>query len=212
MNTLLGYADISSLKAGEVLARLDEVAPQRRKKILAHKTEKGMTQSFGAGLLLEKMLKTQGIFRHDFTVSDSGKPYLADGVFFNISHSGGMVMCVLSEREIGCDVEQIREIRAGAMRGAFSPSERQYIGSSPERFYALWTVKESYIKFMGGTISSIRPDSIVTAADTGCITIPGADVRVISGTIDGYAYAVCQGAADNGSEIRIENFTDKITT
>ena len=38
---------------------------------------------------------------------DNGKPYLPDGPFFSISHSGGIVLLAVSDLgEIGCDVER----------------------------------------------------------------------------------------------------------
>lgn len=192
-NVLLGYADISSLTKDEALERLDEVPEFRRRKILSHKTEKGIVQSFGAGLLLDKMLKQQGIFRTDFTVADSGKPYLPGGIFFNISHSGKLAVCTLSQSEVGCDVEEILGIRNGALTGAFSDAEIKYIGDDPERFYALWTAKESYIKFSGATIASIKDISLSANVSCGQIEIKGA--HITSGRINNYIYAVCSAAA-----------------
>jgi len=44
---------------------------------------------------------------------DNGKPYLPGGPFFNISHSGRLVLLAVSEDgEIGCDAEEIsRHVR-----------------------------------------------------------------------------------------------------
>lgn len=205
----LGFADISSLTKNDVLERLGEVPDVRRAKILAHKTDKGIIQSFGAGLLLEKMLARQGIFNAEIKISSNGKPYTDNNVFFNLSHSCALVMCAIGRGEVGCDVEYIREIKSGALRSAFLPYERDHIGDDGERFYTLWTVKESYIKFLGETIASLRPDKIKTKW-VGGYGIEGEKVDVRCGRIGDYIYSVCGNALSG--ETDITDFTGDIAT
>jgi 4'-phosphopantetheinyl transferase len=88
-----------------------------------------------------------------------GKPCLAEGSLlrFNLSHSGGCALfTVAAGREVGVDVERIREdIDAEDLGCAvLSPRERQMLqAAAPEErnalFFAFWTAKEAYIKARG---------------------------------------------------------------
>lgn len=83
-----------------------------------------------------------------------GKPYLLEAPYisFNISHTRGMVVCGISEKEIGVDVEYIREAKESLIRRVCSKEEQEYIwgeGNIPLRFTRIWTLKESYVKAIG---------------------------------------------------------------
>lgn len=86
-----------------------------------------------------------------------GKPYLKgqEQYQYNISNTEGMVVCALSEVCLGVDVERIKPFRQGVLRKCASPWERTYIlenekrKEQEERFFRLWTLKESYIKMTG---------------------------------------------------------------
>jgi 4'-phosphopantetheinyl transferase len=91
-----------------------------------------------------------------------GKPSLvaeqnADNWIFNISHTDGLIVCALTkDHALGVDVEDISrdgETIKIADR-YFSPQEYQALIALPEekqndRFFDLWTLKESYIKACG---------------------------------------------------------------
>ncbi len=92
----------------------------------------------------------------DVCEAEGGKPYLKDAehVHFNISHTKGLVVCGISDREIGVDVERIREFKEAILRKACAPQEQEYVMAAnglerAERFFRLWTLKESYIKAIG---------------------------------------------------------------
>lgn len=82
-----------------------------------------------------------------------GKPYIENSPFhFNISHADGIVVCALSQSEIGVDAESIREVSDRVMRRCYSDSEIEYINSCEDKnvaFTRLWTLKESYVKLTG---------------------------------------------------------------
>ena len=82
------------------------------------------------------------------TEGENGKPLTA-GVFFSISHSGALVGCAVSDREVGLDVEQIR--------GVPQRLSRVLEGwQTPEEFWRLWTRREAAIKCRGGTLGQWR--------------------------------------------------------
>lgn len=84
-----------------------------------------------------------------------GKPCFDGNVFFNISHSRGLMAFGISENETGIDIEKLRKVNFKASDYFFSENEREYVNSSKdekektERFLKLWTLKESYLKCEG---------------------------------------------------------------
>ena len=98
--------------------------------------------------------------------STFGKPFFADDdasqkLRFNLAHSSGLALiAVTRRREIGVDVEQIRndvEIELLAER-LFSEAERENLRSVNKRgklqaFFTCWTRKEAYLKARGEGLS-----------------------------------------------------------
>ena len=76
-----------------------------------------------------------------------GKPYLEEGPFFNLSHSGDYIAIAIGEQELGLDLEAPRPIHHG---GFIHPEEK---GIDP---LTLWVVKESFMKFTGEGIRQFR--------------------------------------------------------
>jgi len=74
---------------------------------------------------------------------------------FNISHSGDFVVCALANAQIGIDIEMISPTvdYLSIAHAHFSENEASWVASKPvginERFIALWTIKEAYLKALG---------------------------------------------------------------
>lgn len=94
-----------------------------------------------------------------FFVSDRGKPYIKDNLYFNISHSSGMVAIAVHETEIGIDIEKIRSFDERILDRVCTQNEKNYILSAKteseknERFFTIWTLKEAYFKCIGTGIA-----------------------------------------------------------
>ncbi len=91
-----------------------------------------------------------------FKINNYGKPYLKDWdeFHFNISHSGKWVVCAISNKPVGIDVERIKDLNIKIADRFFSKEEVEdlYKIKKSERlkyFFDLWTLKESYIKADG---------------------------------------------------------------
>lgn len=120
--------------------------------------------SAGAGFLLAPALAEFGIdaMTVRVTLGEHGKPYLTDypQICFSLSHSGRMVMCGVADSPIGCDIQCMPphpEHNDGIAKRFFTPNEQHSLTSSaaPEQEFArLWTLKESYVKYLGTGISS----------------------------------------------------------
>lgn len=87
----------------------------------------------------------------------NGKPYLKDSdLYFNISHTNGLICCGISDTEIGVDCEHIREFNTALLDKVCTPTEKHAILSNTDinrAFFAHWTLKESYCKFTGNGLS-----------------------------------------------------------
>jgi len=60
--------------------------------------------------------------------NSKGKPFIKDkNIYFSISHTDNFVVCALSNKEIGIDVEKIKEVNLKTIKLFASERERNYI-------------------------------------------------------------------------------------
>lgn len=78
----------------------------------------------------------------------------------SVSHSGEYFVCALSDSPVGVDLQQHSRQESGCARlwkiarRYFHPTEQRFMIPNPaERFFTLWTARESYVKFTGKGIS-----------------------------------------------------------
>lgn len=101
-----------------------------------------------------------------FAADAHGKPILRPGehclpLQFNLTHSrGAIALAVSGGREVGIDVEERnRQVDFLALAERFfAPSEARHLrtlnnGQVPDAFFAIWTLKEAYVKAIGRGIS-----------------------------------------------------------
>ncbi len=111
----------------------------------------------------------------DFCFNDNGKPFInKEGIFFNISHSKGRVVCAVSDKPVGIDIEKLTEktdtdIKNFAKR-YFVENEISLLEKedfSAEVFYTIWTKKEAYSKMLGSALSkNLKIDTTALPIDT----------------------------------------------
>lgn len=197
-------ADVNKLEDAELFLRLyNHVSPERRAKTDRMIFGKDKRLSLGAGVLLETALAAEGVTDFTMTVDHNNKPRLVhrDDIRFNISHSGTKVMCVVSDHDIGCDVEQVVDIDMEIAKRFFFAKEYETLmkckdrGDRNDLFFRYWTLKESFMKATGLGFK-LAPDDF-------CIILDGTDIRVRQKVDDksyyfreyplndGYMYAVC---------------------
>ncbi len=117
----------------------------------------------GRRLLAEMAAKHYGVRDFPITCNENGKP-LTDDFFFNISHAGQWVVCALSDRPVGIDVEVLKPIKARPRYLLFSEKESRYVNASKDRerrFFTLWTRKEAYLKALGGRLADMADFELV---------------------------------------------------
>ncbi|MBO5592003.1 MAG: 4'-phosphopantetheinyl transferase superfamily protein [Prevotella sp.] len=138
------------------------LSAQRREQALKFRYELGRKTCAAAYLLLREGLKKEyGITEPPvFEYGEHGKPMIAGHpeIHFNLSHCREAVLCVVSDRPVGCDVESIREFHESLVRYTMNDVEVRQIEQAPRpdvEFIRLWTMKEAVLKFSG---EGIRDD------------------------------------------------------
>jgi 4'-phosphopantetheinyl transferase len=157
----LGVIDCASTSfdPGKALPLLDETEVSRLSAI----GREGRRREFLAGRLLAKSLVSAllGIpaDRVAIAIDPRGKPRIEGGPSLGIAHSGGLVLCVVSDGGLGVDIERLGRRRCveNLAACAFSSAERDALSGegTEKRFYALWTLKEAHVKRLGGGLSDI---------------------------------------------------------
>lgn len=96
-----------------------------------------------------------------FSYGPHGKPFFADpmlkGLYFSLSHTKGIAVCAVADKEVGCDIEwpgarkMDSEKAIKIAKRYFAPEEYEMLLSDPVgSFFPIWTKKEAYVKWTGG--------------------------------------------------------------
>ncbi|MDR0841851.1 MAG: 4'-phosphopantetheinyl transferase superfamily protein [Acidobacteriota bacterium] len=107
-----------------------------------------------------------------FSTNRHGKPFLASNprIHYNVSHAGPHVAVAMDEHPVGIDVELVKPVDLEVARRFFAPDETEYVMGAPVdsrmgRFFQIWTMKESRVKWEGRGMS--RPLSSFSVLDPG---------------------------------------------
>ena len=110
----------------------------------------------GAGLLLQQGLNALQIRNTEISYTLLGKPYLSacKDLHFNLSHSGHFAVCAIYHKEVGIDVQKIAPVPDALIRKIATEEEASALLQLPQEerekaFAKLWTIKESYLKYIG---------------------------------------------------------------
>lgn len=84
-------------------------------------------------------------------VDGCGKPYLAGGDFFSLSHSGDYVILAVAGCRVGVDIEKVVSSAGFLEADCLTDQERAWLSeeNSDRAFFELWTGKESVMKATG---------------------------------------------------------------
>lgn len=141
-----------------LLSTIDE---KKRERLLKFVFWQDLQRSLFADLLVRKIvIDTFNLANKEiyFTVNEYGKPYceFLENFHFNISHSGDWIVCAIDKNPIGIDIEKISTIDLDISKNFFSDKEHKdlLLSKDPfDYFFTLWSLKESYIKFIGKGLS-----------------------------------------------------------
>ncbi len=107
-------------------------------------------------LLKECLKKDFNISNYEIIFNDYNKPYLKnEEIYFNISHDKGTTVLVISDNEIGVDIEYFT-FKENVVRKFFTTNEQNEILNSANKEYdftRIWVMKEAFVKMKGIGIS-----------------------------------------------------------
>lgn len=110
--------------------------------------------AFATDAALKKILiEYYGKSAPEILRTKNGKPYVENGPFFSVTHTKNRLYIAFSEEEIGLDAESITRVPYyETIVKKFSPAEQEEILNA-EDFLRHWVVKESTVKYLGGTLA-----------------------------------------------------------
>ena len=142
----------------EVQRMLPLVSAQRREQALKYKHTFGRFCCLKSWLMLYEGMRELGISDlGDFGYNEHGKPYLANGPYFSISHCKEGIAVAIDDAPIGIDIEAIRHANEDLIERTMNEKERLAISELGMReFTRFWTQKEAIVKAEGTGIMSFE--------------------------------------------------------
>lgn len=151
--------DITPLTPGDYQRLYAGASPERRRRSDRYRREEDKLRCVAADALLRYAVR-ETLDITDFTVIQdaNGKPCIenAEQFHFNLSHSGPWVVIAWGGSPVGIDVQQIRMDSGKELiaRRHFTAGEQAYVFAAQgecraERFFTVWTAKESWLKYLG---------------------------------------------------------------
>jgi 4'-phosphopantetheinyl transferase len=169
------------------------LSAERRTKVFSYRFPLDRKLSVVVYLLLRlALMEKHGIDEPvAFAYGENGKPFLRDHphIHFNLSHCGAAAACVISDCEVGVDVQEIAPVSDGVAQRVLTAKEYAGYKASPrpdELFCEIWTMKESLLKRTGrgiaADLTALEADDMTDSAlfkRAGCrCCVSGAPVRL----------------------------------
>ncbi len=140
----------------------EKLPTYKKDKIKKYKSYKAKINSIIGEIGLEDLLLRHNISYHDlkFYTNYYGKPYIGNNnIYFSISHSYDYIVTAISKKEIGVDIERIRNTSLNVINKIATEKEKEYILMDKrkiiERIFTIYTLKEAYFKMEGKDLKDI---------------------------------------------------------
>lgn len=166
--------------------------------------EVALRRLLGEALVRFALKKYWNLTSEDYRIDrgEKGKPFIVgvENVFFNISHSGDYVVCAVSDREIGIDIEKRAKARMEVAGRFFHEEEVAQLkileeDKRDQLFFNYWSVKESFLKYIGTGLTRPLNSFIVSFSGGGVSLFEGGNKLPLyvhaCPVDDGYACHVC---------------------
>ena len=153
--------------------------------ILASCTLDGRTgHEAGRALLARLYRETTGQAMPPIRTAPRGKPYFADSPWhFSITHTRQHAFCVLSQKPVGIDAEELsRKVKPALADKILSPGERmryEAAADKPRALLTFWVLKEAAAKCSGEGLRGYPDHTDFSLDDPRVTEIDGCLVAVI---------------------------------
>lgn len=182
---VIKYLDITNINEDNYKLLRNAVSKERRLKADRFHFFNDSKRSICAELLLRySLFQMLGkLVELDITFNEYGKPFLNDrsNFSYNLTHSGKWVVIAYGSGDVGIDIEEIQLGKEDIADVFFAEEEKSYIHmvkgrNRAERFTQIWTLKESYIKYLGTGLSTRLNSFSVNAVD-GLVTVSNTGIQ-----------------------------------
>ena len=145
----------------EVQRMLPLVSEQRREQALKYKHTFGQFCCLKSWLMLFDDVEMSRYRDLEWKYNEHGKPYMANGPYFSISHCKEGIAVAIDDAPIGIDIEAIRHANEDLIERTMNEEEKRLIANSQQpiadrEFTRLWTQKEAIVKAEGTGIYSFE--------------------------------------------------------
>lgn len=201
--------DISEIDRGMYRHFYDSASEERKQSADRYRCFADSVRCVTADALLRFALLSVGADPSQAVIERDahGKPSVKciDGFHYNLSHSGQRVVIAYGSHPLGVDVELVRSAadRERMAHRFFTDEERAYISretdstARAERWTRVWTMKESYLKYLGiGLSRGLDSFSVCANGALGRVRdplLPDREVPVLHGLLPDadHCLAVC---------------------
>lgn len=148
--------------------------------------------------------KEYGITNAVISNKTKGKPYLTDypNIHFNISHCKYGCICVISDFEVGVDIQDYRSITTDVINKVCCQQEKNHIMLSDNKeiaFTKIWAMKEAYLKMFGiGITNELNKTNTIAL-----------DYKVFCKEYDKYVVAVATEGEIENAKIQLDYAAEK---
>ncbi len=145
----------------EVQRMLPLVSAQRREQALKYKHTFGQFCCLKSWLMLFDFVEMSRYRDLEWKYNEHGKPYMANGPYFSISHCKEGIAVAIDDAPIGIDIEAIRHANEDLIERTMNEEEKRLIANSQQpiadrEFTRFWTQKEAIVKAEGTGIMSFE--------------------------------------------------------
>lgn len=149
----LYYCNFSDISDNECEIIRNRISPCFKSKSSLKRKDSVMARA----LLWQVLREDFGLLDFSVDSDENGKPFIEESsICFNLSHSGSLALCAVSDGAVGCDVEVIHPCSRKIAQRFFTKAEAELLEKSECAdlvFTRLWTMKESILKCLGTGLS-----------------------------------------------------------
>ncbi len=187
---------ISDVKQNKLSVWFKAMSQERQVDVMRIVNEKKRISKIVSDYLCRKAVSEFcGIAQEEiaFVKNNHGKPCAENlPVYFSVSHSTDMVICAVSDKEIGIDIERTKPFNPNAAKKFATEKELEYIRSNENGFFEIWTLKEAYFKCIGtGLGADIKNVSFEILTDKVVCSDRGYELSFYDAA-EGYICSVCK--------------------